>query len=90
MNRPVSPNGVKYILAEYAHVNRYELFVTDSELDSIAWKFSLRAVSENRRGTCVDCGQRYVPTAFGRHEKLPTPRTLACFQMKARPVPAHR
>jgi hypothetical protein len=87
---PASRNGAKYILVEYTHVNRRESFVTDSELDSTAWKFSLRPVFENRRGSCVDWGERYVPTSFGRNEKLPTPKTLACFQMKARPVPAGR
>ena len=89
VNRPVSPNGAKYVLVEYTHVNRNEPFVTDSELDSTAWKFTLRPVSEDRRGTC-EWGERYVPTTFGRHEKLPTAKTLACFQMKTRPVPAGR
>jgi hypothetical protein len=82
----VSPSGKKYILVEYTHVNRHEPFVTDSELDSAAWKFSLHPVSDDRRGTCVSWGDRYVPTGFGRHEKLPTPKTLACFQTTKRPV----
>jgi hypothetical protein len=34
VDRSVSPNSTKYILVEYAHVNRHEPFVTDSELDS--------------------------------------------------------
>lgn len=90
VNRPLRPNGAKYVLVEYIHVNRHESFVTNSELDSTVWKFSLRPVSEDRPGTCVDWGERYVPTALGKHEKLPTPTTLACFQMKARPVPIGR
>jgi hypothetical protein len=90
VNRPLSPNGTKYVLVEYTHVNRHEPFVTDRELDTTAWKFSLRPVLEDRHGTCVDWGQRYVPTALSKHEKLPIPRPLACFQMKARPVPTGR
>ena len=82
------PNSRAYILIEYTHVNRQESFVTDGELTSTAWKFSLYPVSENRLGTCVVCGERYVPTALGKHEKLPNPKTLACFQVKARPVKA--
>jgi hypothetical protein len=90
VDRSVSPNDAKYILVEYTHVNRHEPFVTDSELDRTTWKFALRPVSEDRRGTCVDWGERYVPTGFGRHEKLPPPQTLACFQMKTRPASVGR
>ena len=88
--RSVSPNGAKYILVEYTHVNRHEPFVTDNELDRATWKFTLRPVSEDRRGTSVGWGERYVPTAFGRHDKLPPPKTLSCFQMKTRPAPVGR
>lgn len=87
VNRLVSPNGAKYVLVEYTHVNRHEPFVTNSELDSKAWKFTLRPVPEDRRGPC-EWGERYVPAAFGRLEKLPSAKTLACFQMRTRPVPA--
>jgi hypothetical protein len=90
VNRPISPKGAKYVLVEYTHVNRHEPFVTDSELDSTTWKFNLHPVSEDRRGTCIDWGKRYVPTAFGRHEKLPTPKTLPCFQIETRPLSAGR
>jgi len=90
VDRSVSPNGAKYILVEYTHVNRHAPFVTDSELDRTTWKFTLRPVSEDRRETCVGWGERYVPTAFGRHDKLPPPKTLACFQMKTRPAPVGR
>ena len=88
-NGPVGPNSAKYVLVEYTHVYRREPFVTGRELDSTAWKFRLRPVSEDRRGTC-EWGERYVPTAFGGHEKLPAAKTLACFQLKTRPVSAGR
>lgn len=89
LTRPMGPNGAKYVLVEYTHVDRREPFVTNSELDSTAWTFTLRPVSEDQRGVC-EVGARYVPTAFGRHQKLPTAKTLACFQMKIRPVAVSR
>jgi hypothetical protein len=88
VNCPVGPKGAKYVLVEYTHVNRQEPFVTDSELDTTSWRFTLRPLSEGRRG--CDWGERYVPTEFGRHEKFPTAKTLACFQMKTRPAPTGR
>ena len=54
--RPVSPNGAKYILVEYTHINRHESFVADSELDSIAWKFSLRPVFAERTRNLYQLG----------------------------------
>jgi hypothetical protein len=89
LNRPISAISAKYVLVEYIHVNHHEPFVTDRELDRTAWKFNLRPVPQDRP-TCFEWGERYVPTSFGRHEKLPTPKTLACFEMSARPVPVDR
>jgi hypothetical protein len=89
VNRPVNGDGANYVLVEYTHVNRQEPFVTDRELDSTAWKFTLRPVSEDRRETC-DWGERYIPTALGKHDSLPNAKTLACFRMKVRPVPVAR
>ncbi len=80
------PNGAKYILVEYTHVNRKEPFVKDSELNSTVWSFQFTPAPKSQRGTCISWGDRFVPTAFGRHEKLPTPKTLACFQMQKRPI----
>lgn len=82
----IRPNGAKYILLEYTHVNRHEPFVKGRELDSTIWKFKLIPVADNQRGSCVSWGERFVPTAFGRHETLPAPKPLPCFQMQERPV----
>lgn len=61
LDRSVSPNGTKYILVEYTHVNRHEPFVTDSELDKTTWKFTLRPVLEDGRGTCVAWASAMYP-----------------------------
>lgn len=84
VNRWLHGESAKYILVEYTHVNRHEPYVTDTELNRIVWKFNLDSVPENRRGTCTSWGERFVPTAFGRDEKLPAPKALACFQMQQR------
>lgn len=84
----LSVKSGKYILVEYTHVNRHEPFVKDRELDTTVWKFRLSPPSKNETGTCGSWSDRFVPTAFGKERKLPTPGTLACFQMQKRPVSA--
>jgi hypothetical protein len=86
IDRWFSPNDARYILLEYTHVNRLEPFVTDSELARTIWKFALNPVQENHRRTCSRWGERFVPTVSGTHEKLPSPKGLACFQTQQRPV----
>jgi hypothetical protein len=81
------PNAPKYILVEYAHANRHEPFVRDSELDRTVWKFSIDSVAQNQQGACVSWGERFVPTAFGKRDNLPAPKSLQCFQMRKRPAP---
>jgi hypothetical protein len=83
--RPQKP-GI--ILVEYTH---HDSIIKDSELDKTIWKFEIRQAPPDKSGTCLSwwaAERAFVRTAFGRHEKLPDPKTLTCFLMTKRPVVA--
>ena len=76
------------ILVEYTH---HDSIVKDSELDRTIWTFEIRQAPPEKSGTCLSwwaAERSFVPTAFGRWAKLPDPKSLSCFLMTKRPVPA--
>jgi len=75
------------VLVEYTH---HDSVIKDSELDGTTWTFEIRQAPPEKSGTCLSwwaAERSFVPTAFGRHQKLPDPKKLACFLMTKRPVP---
>jgi len=78
------------VLVEYTH---HDSVIKDSELDGTTWTFEIRQAPPEKSGTCLSwwaAKRSFVPTAFGRREKLPDPKTLSCFLMTKRPVPVRQ
>jgi hypothetical protein len=82
------PDKPGFVLVEYTH---HDALIKDGELDSTTWKFELRKPTPDKSGTCLSwwtAERSFVPTALGSRGKLPAPKTIPCFLMRKRPVPA--
>ena len=82
------PDKPGFILVEYIH---HDALIKDSELDWTTWKFELRKPPPDKSRTCLSwwaAERSFVPTALASRGKLPAPKTIPCFLMKKRPVPA--
>ncbi|HTQ62514.1 MAG TPA: hypothetical protein VMI32_19970 [Candidatus Solibacter sp.] len=82
------PHKEKYVLVEYVH---HDDLIGYDKFDKTAWRFEFEQPSAKDNDECHSWMARskssFIPTAFGRREKLPDPKTLSCFLVTKQPVP---